>query len=451
VVTVGNDLPPEKPTVARPNADELKMSLLNQQNIDAIKDTVIDPLKDAKIDKIEKDMPSEEDIKDKIDKIGPPPLTQKEKDDLMQAIKDGDSDKVADILDKSDAGMTLDDWTTLTGLADVNDLINKHKSGDDISSSDIKIILDNLKDADPTLVGDLVTGIQDFGKLNKVEKILDIASDILKAGAIFGGSIPTGVVAIVTFPDLPFGVVFPLGNGVYGVGTGGAGNVGIWQGHLPQPPVYPGGNIGSSNLDNISIVLHNQSAGELKWRFGNGGETFTLGPDSWANANLPSRQIALQSNGRWISSNVDSGAYEAVETSRGNWTLQKQATEVILKSPGNPIPFTFFIGGDRFVIEPGKSLTINAPNGGNSVYEIQFARSSDVEDVATHVVGGKMTLQVGRDKTDGKWSLFPEWAEPEKPTPPRQNATAASSSITYDDTPITAANVGGLPVLPSYD
>ena len=112
---------------------------------------------------------------------------------------------------------------------------------------------------------------------------------------------------------------------------------------------------------------------------------------------------------------------------------------------------TFFIGEDRFVIEPGKSVQLNDPNGGNSIYEIRFARSPDVEDVATYAVGGKQTYNVGKDQSDGKWSLFPGWAEPIKPPAPQQNVTVTSQSLVYDDTPISVSNVGGLPVLPSYE
>ena len=452
-VTVGNALPPPKPTVGNGNSQSIKPAHFDQQNIQAIQESILDPLKDTQIEKIEAKMPSDQDISDKIDNFNPP-LTQQEKDNLEQAIKDGDVDKVKDILNNSGAGITGEDMATLTGLAGINDIINQHESGGTISQTDIKNTLDIIKDGDQTLLGGLTGDIQTLGKLNKIGKLLDIASTILSNGnTLAGTNIPTGIVPIAVFPDLPYGVVFPLGNGVYGVGTGGMGNIGIYQGYIPQPPIYGGGSVGTWNVgQGISIVLSNESGNDIKWRFSNGGEVFTLENGSFCNANPTSRQVSLQSsNGRWTSFNVNSGAYEVVKATNGTLQLQAQKTEVTIKSPGNPIPFNLFIGGEKYVIEPGKSLTLNDPKGDNSVYEIQFARSSDKEDVAVNVVGGQRTFYIGRDQSDKKWSLFPEWAEQVKPAPPRQNSTVASSTITYDDAPITASNVGGLPVLPSYD
>ena len=450
-VTTGNPTPT---SVGNPNPTSLKLASFNQQNIIAIQETIISPLIDKQIDEIKKGLGDDAiaivigDVSTKTN----PPLTQKETDDLMKAIRDGDSDQVQNILQGKD--VTSKDLSTLTGLADAKNLIKKYDTDGTIKQSELKKLLDTLGNGNQNYLGGLLTDMKKLGKINKISHILDLASLALGGGS--STTIPTGVVAIVTFPDLPFGVIFPLGNGVWGMGTGGKGQTGIWQGYIPQPPVYGADKVTFCELETgqePSLVLRNDTGKEVKYYVE--GKVDTLGGNhftTWCNAQ--SRiQVRLPSGrgNTYTTSNVNPGAYEFVEAANGSWKLEEEKTEFTINNTGNPIPFTFFIGTEKYVIEPGKLINLNDPNGGNAIYEIQFARSADVSDVIRYAIGGKRTFNVGKDQSDGKWALFQDGAKPAKPATPQQNTLPTSQALVYDDTPISASNVGGLPVLPSYD
>ena len=375
---------------------------------------------------------------------------KRRQEELKKAVLDGDTKKVEEHLKNSDG--TPDQNDALRGLTLTNDIINKYENGKKIPPGDINNAKDLMKN-DPSL-GNLSSGLQQLGTLNKIGQILDIAGALLGGGGILGGgtTIPQVVVPIITFPHLPYGMMFPLGNGVWGMGTGGMGETGIYQGYLPQPPVYEADSLGEAE-DSIDFVVHNKTGQTIKYRVKD-SEVVTLDDGSWQSWTIGAAQIPVQlpgRNGSWVASKVNPGAYEFAKTQNGGWTLKAVPTEVTLSSPGSPVPFTFYIGEDSQVIEPGQSITLSDPKRKNSVYEIRFARSADVEDVATYAVGGKMNLVVGIDQSEGKWAMFPGEAEPVKPASPQQSATAANSTLTYDITPISRANVGELPVLPDFD
>lgn len=452
----GNALPPETASVEKGNHTTLKLASFDQQNIAAIRNSLLLPLKDAQIDLIEDVIPSEQAISDKINgMVTSPPLTNQEKADLLKAVKDGDESKIKDILKgKITVGP---DESTLLGIAGAKDLLEKYNQGMSVKQSDIKSLIDTLKKGDASLLGKLSSELLTLGTLNKIDKILTISSAILSGGgSLTVAVIPTGIVPIVTFPGLPYGVVFSLGNGIFGIGTGGFGNTGIYQGYLPQPPVYADDNVSNWSMDDENnIVLHNDNDVDIKYYFVGDNDVHTIERHSWSNWQLGSqRRIGLPSgqSGKWSTSSFESGAYSIVEKAGGGFGLREEVTEIILKSPGNPVPFTFYVEEDKFVIEPGKSINLVHTDEGNGLFEIRFARSPDKEDIATHVVGGKMAFNIGRDKSDGKWTLFSEGADQVKPSTPQQNVQSIiNPAILYDDTEITAANVGDLPVLPAYD
>lgn len=452
----GNAVPSKKPSVEKANPTTLKLASFNQQNISAIQESVVSPLKDTQMSILRKDVPSAQEIAKKIDTMNfTPQLSVQDRSDLLQAIGAGDEGKVKGILDRY--ATTGQDNSTLLGLAGVQKLVNGSPDGQNIKPSDIKNLVNTLQNGDPSLLGKLTSSMLILGTINKIGKILDIASTILNGGgSLTGTNIPTGIVPIVTFPGLPYGVVFPLGNGVYGIGTGGVGNTGIYQGYLPKPTIYSGGNIGTSAWGKgVDIVLHNDNDESIRYYFPGDRDVKTIKGHSWITWNLSNRQsigVPSGQGNKWTVYDIEDGAYAIVKKSEGGYELQEQNTSITLKSPGNPIPFTFYTGENKFVIEPGKSITLTKTDEGNGLMEIRFARSSNTNDVATHLVGGELTFYVGQDKSAaGKWALFSEEEKQVKPSTPQKKATSSSASLTYDDTVINTSNAGGLPVLPSYE
>jgi hypothetical protein len=331
-VTVGN---PQPTSVAKANPTSLKLADFDKRNVEAIQKTILDPLKDKQMDEVKKRM-SDDQIATIIGDVSAntqPPLTNEETDDLMKAIRNGDSDKVKDILQGKN--VSAKNLSTLTGLADAKNLIKKYDKDGTIKQSDIKKLIDTLNNGDSTYLGGLTSDLKTLGKINKIATILDIASLVLGGGsALTVTNIPTGIVAIVVFPDLPYGVIFPLGNGVYGMGTGGKGQTGIYQGYIPQPTVYGSGNEKVTTFE-VELgwnpeyrIFRNGTSEEVKYYVD--GKANTLGENAftmWGNgqSRMPIRLPSGRSN-TYTSTYVNPGAYEFVKAANGAWSLKEEKT-----------------------------------------------------------------------------------------------------------------------------
>ncbi|GHT38283.1 hypothetical protein FACS189427_12280 [Planctomycetales bacterium] len=425
----------------------MKLPKLNVGNYRAMQNQIIKAALESAGTGVQVNMPSEQKISDYIDKeLKVPPEDKKA---ILDAIKKGDTATLQTLL--GNIGTTGQQLSNLMGLAKVNDAL---KNGGKIPTS---VLIDLTKNGAPGIVSPaLFSALQTYGKVQKINGLFSIAINLLNGGgSLSGQNIPTGLVPVVTMPGVPYGVVFPLGNGVWGMGIGG--NVGLYaqpglyQGYLPQPPVYSSNYVCPTNEGAAPYIFFNKTDTDIEYRFDDNSRILKLKKGYTDIGDLSSAPVEVElrkaGTSLWSSDSADTGAYKIIDSVDNTIGLEKTPTKITLKSPGNPIPFTLYANGTKFTIEPGKPLELTLPS--NEVIRIQFARSSDKTDVAKHIVGGTRSFDIGIDKSTGKYALVPGKTATLKPPKPQQSLTA-SSEIAYDDTKITESNFEGLPVIPDY-
>jgi hypothetical protein len=396
------------------------------------------------------------DVNPYVDALPQPPFITQDITDIKTGIANGDPDKVKAALDGKGPPPTEAEKDTLIGLAQVRDAV---KNGKPIPGS----VIDKLgKDTTGLVKPGLISSLKTLKTLQKIDWIFRAAIDILTGGGSLGGmgtGFPTGTVPIVPVPGVPFGVVFPLGGGVWGMGTDGLSSappIGIYQGYLPQPPVYSGSAaVADTAAGAAPAVIENSTDKTIEYYWNNSNRIQKIPANSWSSfgdvGSATGIRIRKAGTQKWEKFDFTAGAYSVVDSVDNSITLEPAPTKITFSSPGNPIPFKLYVDGTKFTIEPGKPLELKKTDGGNGVMQIRFARSPDKEDVAEHIVGGTQSFEIGVDKSTGKFKLFPGGTTQVEPPEPKQNVTVASSMIAYDDTKITSANVSDLPVLPDYD